>query len=67
MITQNSKTLLFIVWVCMVGGAAFAMGVTSVPIWLVVASVAVVPPLVVRNFWRAPDQTMSESINQARR
>jgi hypothetical protein len=34
---------------------------------IVVAAVAVVPPLVARSLWRAPDQTISESIRDARR
>ena len=46
---------------------ALAIGMTSVPQWIVVALVAVVPPLVVRRFWRAPEQTISESIHDARR
>jgi hypothetical protein len=32
-----------------------------------VAAVAVIPPLVVRRFWRLPEQTIRESIDEARR
>ena len=47
--------------------AAIAIGITSIGNWVVVAFVAVVPPLVARSFWRAPEQTISESIHEARR
>jgi hypothetical protein len=67
MVSENTKTLLFVAWVIAVGLAAIAIGITSVPNWIVVACVAVGPPLVVRSFWRAPEQTISESIHAARR
>jgi uncharacterized membrane protein YhdT len=67
MISENTKALLFVGWVIVVCLAAFAIGITSVPNWLVVACVAVVPPLVARSFWHAPEQTISESIRDARR
>ena len=67
MFSENTKTLLFVAWVIVVGIAAFASGITSVPNWVLVACVAVVPPLVARRFWRVPEQTISESIHDARR
>ena len=67
MFTENTKTLLFIAWSIVIFLAAIAVGIGSVSNWVVVACVAVVPPLVVRYFWRAPEQTISESINEARR
>jgi uncharacterized membrane protein YhdT len=67
MFSDNTKTLLFIAWSIAVFLAAIAIGITSVPNWVVVACVAVVPPLVVRRFWRAPQQTITESIHEARR
>jgi hypothetical protein len=67
MFSENIKTLLFVAWAIATCVAAIAIGITSVQNWIVVACVAVVPPLVVRNFWRAPEQTISESINDARR
>ncbi len=66
MFSENSKTLLFIFWASAVVLAAFSIGVTSVANWAVVTSVAVVPPVVVRRMWRAPELTMSESIQKAR-
>ena len=67
MFSTNNKTQLFVAWAIVVCLAALAIGINSVSSWIVVASVAVVPPLVVRRFWRAPDQTISESIHNARR
>ena len=67
LMSQNAKTLLFVAWVIAVCVAAIAIGVTSVSTWIVVACFAVVPPLVARSFWRDPEQTISESITEARR
>jgi hypothetical protein len=67
MFSENTKTLLFVAWSIAVFLVAIAIGVTSVSHWMVVASVAIVPPLVARHFWHAPEQTISESINDARR
>ena len=67
MFSETTKTLLFITWSIAVFLAAIAIGITSVTNWVVVAFIAVVPPLVVRSFWHAPEQTISESINEARR
>jgi hypothetical protein len=67
MTSENVKTLLLAAWLLAVCVAAIVIGVTSVPNWLAVVAAAIVPPLVVRQFWRAPEQTMSESIHEARR
>ena len=67
MASENIKPLFYVAWVIAVCIAAIAIGVTSVPNWIVVACAAIVPPLIVRQFWRAPEQTMSESIHEARR
>jgi hypothetical protein len=67
MASGNLKPVFYVAWVIVVGIAAIAIGVTSVLNWIVVACAAIVPPLIVRQFWRAPEQTMSESIHEARR
>jgi hypothetical protein len=67
MFSENNKTQLFVAWGIVVCLLALAIGVNSVSSWMVVAAVAVVPPLVARSFWRAPDQTIAESIRDARR
>ena len=67
MFSEKTKMLLFVVWAIAVFAVATAIGFTSVPHWMVVACIAIVPPLVARNFWHAPEQTISESIHNARR
>jgi hypothetical protein len=67
MYSETAKTLFFVAWVIAVALAGYAIGSRSVPGWVAVACVAVVPPLVVRRFWRVPEQTLSESIDEARR
>jgi hypothetical protein len=66
MLSEKTKTALFIAWSLGVLLAAIAIGITSVSNWIIVACIAAVPPLVVRRFWRAPEQTLSESIHEAR-
>ena len=67
MFSEKTKTQLFVAWAIVVCLVALVIGINSVSNWIVVACLAVVPPLVARNFWRAPDQTISESIRDARR
>ena len=67
MSSNSAKLLLFVAWPAAVFLAAFAIGVASTPYWMVVACVAIVPPWVARHFWHAPEQTVSESIQNARR
>lgn len=67
MFSKNNKTQLFVAWAMLVCLVALAIGINSVSNWIVVACLAVVPPLVARSFWRAPAQTISESIRDARR
>lgn len=67
MFSENKKMQLFVAWAILVCLAALALGIHSVSNWIVVVSLAVVPPLVARSFWRVPDQTISESIRDARR
>jgi hypothetical protein len=67
MASENLKISLLVAWVVAVCISAIVLGVTSAPNWLVAAGAAIVPPLIVRQFWRAPEQTLSESINEARR
>lgn len=67
MFSDKTKTQLFAAWSIAVVLVALAVGITSVLHWIVAAFVAAVPALVVRNFWRAPEQTISERIHEARR
>jgi len=65
MISGNTKTLVFVAWVIAVGLAGLALGVTSPANWAVVACIALLPPFVARQFWHAPEKTISESIHEA--
>jgi uncharacterized membrane protein YhdT len=67
MFSENTKTLMYAGWSIAVLLVAIVIGITSILNWIAVACVAIVPPLVVRSFWRTPPQTISESINEARR
>lgn len=67
MFSENNRTKLYFAWAIVVGLAALAIGIHSVSNWIAVACLAFVPPLVARSFWRTPDQTISESIRDARR
>lgn len=64
---ENVKTLMFVGWVALVYCVAIVMGIASPIHWIVAACAALVPPAVVRHFWRGPEQTLSESIQDARR
>jgi hypothetical protein len=61
------KPIIAMLWV----SAAFIMGIAgnldSFSSWTVLTGVAVVPPLVMMWRWNDPRQTMSESIQDARR
>jgi hypothetical protein len=64
--STNVKPLLFAAWLVIVSVVALAIGITSFSNWLLVAAVAIVPPVVIRQFWRTGEQTTSEAIHQAR-
>jgi hypothetical protein len=67
MTLKNIKSSVAAGWVVAVGAAGFVAGVTSSSGWLALAGLAVVPPIVMMRFWQQPDQTMSESIQDALR
>ena len=67
MFSENKKTQLFVAWAIAGVPCGDRDRNHSVSNWIVVACLAVVPPLVARSFWRAPEQTISESIRDARR
>ena len=67
MTLQQMKVLAVAAWVLAIGAAALFAGVTSSSGWLVLAALAIVPPLVAMRFWKRPDQTMSQSIQEALR
>ena len=48
-------------------GGFFSFHMASVSGWIVLASLALLPHLVMLRLWNDPPQTMSESINEGRR
>jgi hypothetical protein len=64
---ESIKGIFSTLWVSAVFAAAIAGNLQSVSGWTVLVGVAVVPPLVMMWRWNHPAQTMSESIQEARR
>jgi Flp pilus assembly protein TadB len=61
------KAIIAMLWVSTVTVVGIAGNLNSVTSWIVLAVVAVVPPLVVMWRWNDPRQTMSESIREVLR
>ena len=64
---NSIKPIIAVLWVCAAVVLGIATDVKSLWTWTVLAGFAVVPPLVMLWRWNEPDQTMSESIQKARR
>ena len=61
------KVLIATLWVSAVSIAGMAANVNSFGGWMVLGALAVVPPIVMLRRWSGPQQSMSESIQEARR
>ena len=61
------KPIIAMLWVSAVVILGIAGNLDSLSSWAVLAAVAVVPPLVMMWRWNDPRQTMSETIQEARR
>jgi hypothetical protein len=55
------------VWILTLVVVGLAVGVTSISGWLTLAGLAVISLVILQRLWRGPEQTLSESINKARR
>lgn len=55
------------VWLLALFMVGLAVGVTSLSGWMTLAAVALISLVILQRLWRAPEQTLSESINKARR
>ena len=64
---QSIKATVAAAWVSAVCTAGIAGHLQSLSGWTVLAGVAFLPPLVMMWQWNNPRQTMSESIQEARR
>ena len=67
MTLQQIKVLTVTAWVLAIGAAGLLAGIASSSGWLALAALAIVPPIVAMRFWKRPDQTMSQSIQEALR
>ena len=67
MTLQYIKVMSVAAWVLAIGAAGLLAGITSSSGWLALAALAIVPPIVAMRFWKRPDQTMSQSIQEALR
>ena len=61
------KSIIAILWISAVSIVGIARNLDSFSSWTVLASVAVLPPLVMMWRWNDPRQTMSETIQEALR
>jgi hypothetical protein len=64
MTLQRIKLLTIAAWILAIGAASLILGVTSSSGWIALAALAIVPPIVMLFFWKLPDQTMSQSIQE---
>ena len=65
--TDQLKAAVIGTWILAVGVLAYISGPTSLAGWTVLAAVAATPPVVMMRLWRAPAQTVSESIREVLR
>lgn len=65
--TDHVKAALMGVWILAVGVFGYVSGTTSLAAWTAFAAVSLTLPVVITKLWRAPAQSMSESIREARR
>ena len=64
---ERTKHLVAVTWILGTVILGLVTGVGTLPGWGLLAAVAFGPPLVMLLLWKSPPQTMTESINQARR
>ena len=63
--SEYTKAALLGLWVIAVFVAAIASNASSASHWIGLASLAILPPVLARQFWHAPPQTMSQSIRDS--
>jgi hypothetical protein len=64
---EYAKAALVGLWMLAVLIAGVSLDATNPVHWIAVATLAIVPPVIVRKLWRVPAPTLSERINEARR
>ena len=61
------KATLTAIWLLAMVVIAYGANITSTANWIALVSFTVIPPIAMWRFWQDPRQTMSESIQEARR
>lgn len=56
-----------VAWILILALVGLVAGVTSVSGWLTLAGLALISLVILQRLWRAPEQTLSQSIDKARR
>jgi hypothetical protein len=54
-------------WILILAVAGLVFGITSLSGWLTLAGLALISLVILQRLWRAPEQTLSQSIDKARR
>jgi hypothetical protein len=65
--TDHLKSALMVTWILTVGILGYLSGTTSLAAWTALGIVSLTFPIVMMKLWRVPAQSMSESIQEARR
>ena len=65
--TDHLKSAVIVTWILTVGIVGYLSGATSLIAWTALGVVSLTLPVVMMKLWRAPAQSMSESIREARR
>lgn len=64
---QTIKAAMATLWVSGVWAAGIASSVSSLPQWTMLATVGILPPLVLLWYWTVPAQSTSEAIQEVLR
>ena len=64
---ELTKATLTAIWLLAIVGIAYGANITSTANWIALVCFTIIPPIAMWRFWREPPQTMSESIQEARR
>ena len=64
---QQTKIILTALWLLAMLAVSYAANTATTSSWTTLAVLTVVPPIAMWFFWNDPPQTMSESIQKARR
>jgi hypothetical protein len=64
---EHTKAMLAGAWILAASVVGLLAGVTSGGAWILLAGVALVPPLAILLFWHGPSETLSQTIQRGRR